>query len=71
MVDRTRSIEPDRITERLVSLVRIPSVAGHEDPEIAQRAHWLQRLDVELDYWHQGIPALQHREFWGGEFRGQ
>jgi len=59
LVRRAQLVDPDRITERLVSLVRIPSVTGQEDHAINQLANWLQELDVEIDYWNDGITALQ------------
>ncbi len=59
MVRRTSFVDPDHIRDRLVSLIRIPSVTGQEDAAIAEIANWLQRLDAEIDYWNAGIAALQ------------
>lgn len=59
MVRRTAFVDPDHIRERLVSLIRIPSVTGQEDAAVAQVANWLQGLDAEIDYWNDGIAALQ------------
>ena len=59
MVRRTSFVDPDRIRDRLVSLIRIPSVTGQEDAAIAEMANWLQQLDAEIDYWNDGIAALQ------------
>ncbi len=59
MARRTSLIDPDYIRERLVSLVRIPSVTGEEDAAVAQVANWLQQHDAEIDYWNDGIASLQ------------
>jgi acetylornithine deacetylase len=59
MARRTSFIDPDRIRERLVSLIRVPSVTGQEDAAVSQMANWLQELDAEIDYWNDGIAALQ------------
>ncbi|MEJ2760336.1 MAG: ArgE/DapE family deacylase [Gammaproteobacteria bacterium] len=66
MVRRSQLVDPDRITERLVSLIRIPSVTGQEDQAINQIANWLQELDVEIDYWNDGITALQRDPHYPG-----
>lgn len=63
---RWQLIDADRITERLVSLIRIPSITGQEDQGIGQLANWLQPLDVEIDYWHDGITALQRDPHYPG-----
>ncbi len=59
MVRRTSLIDADHIRDRLVSLIRIPSVTGEEDAAVAQVANWLQQLDAEIDYWNDGIASLQ------------
>ncbi|MFP4146861.1 MAG: ArgE/DapE family deacylase [Halorhodospira sp.] len=59
MARRTAYLDEDRIRERLVSLIRIPSVTGDEDAAVARIANWLQQHDAEIDYWHDGIAALQ------------
>jgi acetylornithine deacetylase len=59
MVRRTSLVDADRIRERLVSLVRIPSVTGQEDAAVQQIANWLQEVDAEIDYWNDGIGSLQ------------
>jgi acetylornithine deacetylase len=59
MVKRVSLIDMDHIRERLVSLIRIPSVTGEEDAAVAQIANWLQALGVEIDYWHDGMASLQ------------
>lgn len=59
MTRRTSLIDIDRLRERLVSLIRIPSITGQEDAAVAQIANWLQDLDAEIDYWNDGIAALQ------------
>ncbi len=59
MVRRTSFVDIDRIRERLVSLIRIPSVTGDEDAVVSHIANWLQQFDAEIDYWNDGITALQ------------
>lgn len=59
MVRRTSFVDMDHIRERLVSLIRIPSVTGQEDAAVGQIADWLQRCDAEIDYWNDGIASLQ------------
>ncbi|MDZ7809468.1 MAG: hypothetical protein U5L11_04075 [Arhodomonas sp.] len=59
MVRRTAFVDADHIRERLVSLIRVPSVTGEEDAAVAQIANWLQQVDAEIDYWNDGIAALQ------------
>ncbi len=59
MPRRTALIDEQRTSDRLVSLVRIPSVTGDEDAAVAQIANWLQQLDAEIDYWNDGIASLQ------------
>ena len=59
MSRRTSFVDYDYVRERLVSLIRIPSVTGQEDAAVGQIANWLQRLDVEIDYWNDGIASLQ------------
>ena len=59
MVRRTSLADADQIRDRLVSLIRIPSITGQEDAAIAQIATWLQEFDAEIDYWNDGIAALQ------------
>lgn len=66
MLRRSHLIDPARIGERLVSLIRIPSITGHEDPAVNQIANWLQKLDVEIDYWNDGITALQRDPHYPG-----
>lgn len=59
MVRRTAFVDIDRIRERLVSLIRIPSVTGEENAIVSYIANWLQQYDAEIDYWNDGIAALQ------------
>ena len=66
MARRTSYVDPERLRERLVSLVRIPSVTGQEDAAVGQVANWLQELDVEVDYWNDGIAALQRDKRYPG-----
>ncbi|MCG5537235.1 M20 family metallopeptidase [Halorhodospira sp. 9622] len=59
MVRRTAYLDEARIHERLVSLIRIPSITGEEDGAVARIANWLQQYDAEIDYWNDGIASLQ------------
>lgn len=59
MARRVAFVDPDRLRDRLVSLIRIPSITGQEDQAVAQIANWLQTVDAEIDYWNDGIAALQ------------
>lgn len=59
MARRVSFVDPDRLRDRLVSLIRIPSITGQEDQAVAQIANWLQHHDAEIDYWNDGIAALQ------------
>ncbi len=59
MVRRASLVDIDRIKENLVSLIRIPSVTGEEDAAVSHIANWLQRFDAEIEYWNDGIAALQ------------
>lgn len=59
MARRTSHVDIDRIREQLVSLIRIPSMTGEEDAAVSHIANWLQQFDAEIDYWNDGIAALQ------------
>ncbi|MDZ7785376.1 MAG: ArgE/DapE family deacylase [Halioglobus sp.] len=52
-------VDPARLRERLVALVRTPSLTGTEDEGIKRVADWLQETGAEVDYWYDGIAALQ------------
>jgi acetylornithine deacetylase len=56
---RDQLIDAARLRERLVALVRTPSVTGAEDDAIQRIANWLQEAGAEVDYWNDGISALQ------------
>ncbi|HKJ08167.1 MAG TPA: ArgE/DapE family deacylase [Gammaproteobacteria bacterium] len=58
MKDRTTLIDSDRLRERLVDLVRIPSVTGEEELAIRHIANWLSDSGAEVDYWYDGIAKL-------------
>jgi len=58
-VRRTSLIDEDRIRDRLVALVRIPSITGSEDAGIGQIANWLQESSAEIEYWNDGVAVLQ------------
>lgn len=59
MPRRQALIDEDRIRDRLVHLIRIPSITGSEDAAIGQVANWLQETDAEIEYWNDGIAAVQ------------
>lgn len=56
--DRAGLIDTDRVRERLVDLVRIPSVTGDEEAGIRRIADWLNESGAEVDYWYDGIGEL-------------
>lgn len=56
--DRAGLIDQDRVRERLVDLVRIPSVTGDEEAGIRRIADWLNESGAEVDYWYDGIGEL-------------
>lgn len=58
MKDRTTLIDEDRLRERLVDLIRIPSVTGEEEAAIRRIADWLSAAGAEVDYWYDGIGKL-------------
>lgn len=58
MKDRTTLIDADRIRDRLVNLVRIPSVTGEEEQAIRLIADWLSQCGAEVDYWYDGIGKM-------------
>ena len=58
MKDRTTLIDSDRLRERLVDLIRIPSVTGDEEAAIRRIADWLSVNGAEVDYWYDGIGKL-------------
>ncbi|SEP00074.1 ArgE/DapE family deacylase [Aquisalimonas asiatica] len=59
MARRSSYVDIDRIRDRLVSLIRIPSITGEEDAIVSHIANWLQQFDAEIDYWNDGIASLQ------------
>ena len=58
MKDRTTLVDEDRLRERLVDLIRIPSVTGDEEAAIRRIADWLSDAGAEVDYWYDGIGKL-------------
>ncbi len=58
MKDRSRLIDVQRIEDRLVDLIRLPSVTGDEEPVVRRIADWLSAGGVELDYWYDSIAKL-------------
>lgn len=58
MADRMKRIDGERLRERLVDLVRIPSVTGDEEAAIRRIADWLSAAGAEVDYWFDGIGKL-------------
>lgn len=59
MPKRHAMIDEDRIRDRLTALVRTPSVTGNEDACVNQIANWLQESQAEIEYWNDGIAAVQ------------
>jgi len=60
------SIEPDRIRERLVDLVRYPSFDGAEENVIARIAELLQGIGADVDLWHDDAVSLAGLEGYPG-----
>lgn len=58
MRDRTILIDPDRLTARLIDLIRIPSMTGDEELGIRRIADWLNEAGAEVDYWLDGIGKM-------------
>lgn len=58
MTTRADLIDTQRLRERLVDLVRIPSVTGDEEAAIRRIADWLSEASAEVDYWYDGIGKL-------------
>ncbi|MEQ9075415.1 MAG: ArgE/DapE family deacylase [Sandaracinaceae bacterium] len=52
------SVEPERIRERLVDLVRYPSFDGHEENVIQRIADYLSQIGAEVDVWHDDAASL-------------
>lgn len=52
-------IDAQRLHQRLVDYIRIPSVTGQEDAAIARLAEWLREAGAEVDHWSDGIGTLQ------------
>lgn len=50
--------ERHRIYERLVDLVRLPSVAGEEDAAIARIAEWLENTGADVHHWSEATSDL-------------
>lgn len=48
-----------RIHDRLVDLVRLPSVAGEEYAAVARIAQWLQESDVDVHHWSEATSDLR------------
>lgn len=55
---RTHLIDEQRLQERLVDLVRIPSMTGDEEAAIRRIADWLSEAGAEVDYWYDGIAKM-------------
>jgi len=64
--DRQSLVDPDRIRDRLVDLVRIPSITGDEEAGIRRIADWLNECGAEVDYWYDGIGELLTDEDYPG-----
>lgn len=53
-------ISQQRIRERLVDLVRVPSVVGNEDVAVARIARWLEEADVDVHHWSEATSDLRN-----------
>ncbi len=58
MENRIAHVDPDRMRERLVNLIRIPSMTGDEEAAIRRIADWLSEAGAEVDYWYDGIGKM-------------
>lgn len=58
IAQRVQLIDDDRLRERLVDLIRIPSVTGDEEAAIRRIADWLSEAGAEVDYWYDGIAKM-------------
>lgn len=56
--DLDSAIEPARIEERLVDLVRQPSFDGHEETVINHVAYYLEQIGAEVDVWQDEAASL-------------
>ncbi len=66
MRDRTTLVDPERLEERLVELVRIPSVTGDEEAATRRLADWVSESGAEVDYWYDGMGKLLSDPAYGG-----
>ncbi|HJL17207.1 MAG TPA: ArgE/DapE family deacylase [Sandaracinaceae bacterium LLY-WYZ-13_1] len=57
--NREALVDPERIRDRLVELIRIPSLGGEEEAAVARVADWLHDLGAEVDLWHDDQTTLQ------------
>lgn len=55
---RAKAVEPDRIRERLVDLVRYPSFDGFEENVVLRIADYLSEIGAEVDVWHDDAATL-------------
>lgn len=58
MKDRSKLIDSERVHDRLVDLIRLPSVTGDEESVVRRIADWLSAGGTELDYWYDSIAKL-------------
>lgn len=63
------TVNPLRLRQRLIELVRVPSFTGDEGDGVALIADWLSKLEgVQLDHWAQPIGELEsHPNYPGRE----
>lgn len=52
------AIEPDRIRERLVDLVRYPSFDGYEENVVERIGEHLRSIGAEVDVWYDDAATL-------------
>lgn len=58
MKDRSKLIDSQRVHDRLVDLIRLPSITGDEEAVVRRIADWLSAGGAELDYWYDSIAKL-------------
>jgi acetylornithine deacetylase len=56
---REAAVDRERLVERLVELVRIPSPGGHEEAAIGRVGKWLLDLGADVELWHDDPAELQ------------
>jgi len=57
--DPDAGVDRDRVLERLVELIRIPSTGASEEAAISRVGKWLVDLGADVDLWHDDQAQLQ------------